>query len=985
MKNTLTLMIILFLTTLIIISQDRYPKPFKFNYKVESNQRTNAVLDTNDLIQTKFHLGTQWYGHPRMLQALNMTVNHGTQEGSGIIANPNSDTFKMKYIWENKLADHSRAFQYEPTLHIPYSERGNFITKPNDKNRSIFGFSHILGAILPPSESENENYDRLILFKDSSYVNSVVLKDSWINNKYEYFPPAENQVPDSNSNGMKWILSINLRRLNINETYSDSTPLLTIKLPYKLLNDTNTYYIKFNKIAPTNINDSRLITYNTGNEIDTLGYYSNLRNNTENPYELNISDNLLPDSNFYNTNGRKDITLNAYFICDPIAGENPFLRNGVIGIDTLNIEVKYHGNKDIAINYIRLMTTQAESYIAGNDIETLRTIYQNVIDTSEAKGYEMYGINGRDEMTEEYFTFQRYLSYYFNFCMTTEGAGGNYFNQYNYHVQPHKVWRGALNFKNWVRSPYYYNHLYSSSNEEFRTYYRLHYPNLGYDDIGGVKRYNSEIETDIGYTNNSNTTNTLESWWKTFRYDNIDTIYYRESSTSPKVYGTDMYKLLIIFANTLGMYEIGNYRNFYRLDQFLYSDKPWWSHNYVVGNWDLHPKQVIINGIPTTKYFAGLGNCRPQTGEEVRLIQWESLIYGAKGLTYDCWNDSLDYERRNKDRTLGFLNGWDKNKFDTAPFDEMLNGNDPMFGVDFIPETDTATMIHKYMDFDSTANHLGVPKDRIYYGRKSPKIEMFKTHSWIRANDNLLMDLRLVSAFSKGFRIWRSADTARYADTIMNSFVKLDNRMIIFDPNDSNKTLVSDLGIKTRPIDRIYNGEPYFEPYDSSFFDITLHRLQNDSTLTSNSIFIGLLNRRTDPLIYYDTTGMQPEDKYMRFLSTAEFQDSCTNNPTWWNQWWWRRLGTRELSVPLNLPNIAYGDGAYLQAKEIGLDKMDSLGVWFDEPYYHRIDTIIPNNGVIISKHLPGQGKIIELQKKTLFDDTCNICDVVNDFELINF
>lgn len=433
------------------------------------------------------------------------------------------------------------------------------------------------------------------------------------------------------------------------------------------------------------------------------------------------------------------------------------------------------------------------------------------------------------------------------------------------------------------------------------------------------------------------------------------------------------------------MYEIGNYRNFYRLDQFLYSDKPWWSHNYVVGNWDLHPKQVIINGIPTTKYFAGLGNCRPQTGEEVRLIQWESLIYGAKGLTYDCWNDSLDYERRNKDRTLGFLNGWDKNKFDTAPFDEMLNGNDPMFGVDFIPETDTATMIHKYMDFDSTANHLGVPKDRIYYGRKSPKIEMFKTHSWIRANDNLLMDLRLVSAFSKGFRIWRSADTARYADTIMNKFVKLDDRMIIFDPNDSNKTIVSDFGIKTRPIDRIYNGEPYYEPYDSSFFDITLHRFKNDSSLTSNSMFIGFLNRRTDPLIYYDTTGMQPEDKYMRFLSTAEFQDSCTNNPTWWNQWWWRRLGSRELVIPLNLPNIAYGDGAYLQAKEIGLEKMDSLGVWFDEPYYHRIDTIIPNNGVLISKHLPGQGKIIEVKKENLFDDTCNICDVVNDFELINF
>jgi hypothetical protein len=167
-------------------SQDDYPKPFKFDYRVNGVLKTNEPFKREYIKQTKFHLGTQWYGHPIILKSLKMDFNEGTQSDADII--PNTDpNYKMYYIFESKSFDNDRVFQFEPTLYIPLSDTGKLVTKPNDKNHSIWGFSEIKGTRLPPDSSNNENYDRLILKKNSSDTNSVVLENSWLRNKYEYF------------------------------------------------------------------------------------------------------------------------------------------------------------------------------------------------------------------------------------------------------------------------------------------------------------------------------------------------------------------------------------------------------------------------------------------------------------------------------------------------------------------------------------------------------------------------------------------------------------------------------------------------------------------------------------------------------------------------------------------------------------------------------------------------------------------------------
>lgn len=78
-------------------------------------------------------------------------------------------------------------------------------------------------------------------------------------------------------------------------------------------------------------------------------------------------------------------------------------------------------------------------------------------------------------------------------------------------------------------------------------------------------------------------------------------------------------------------------------------------------------------------------------------------------------------------------------------------------------------------------------------------------------------------------------------------------------------------------------------------------------------------------------------------------------------------------SGPLDYLGIDNNGLISITAKELGVDNYDNLGIWYSEPYYHRIDTIIPIDGAIVSKHLPGQGKMIEC-KKNFFKKIDKVC-----------
>ncbi|MCX6148775.1 MAG: hypothetical protein NTW25_16200 [Candidatus Kapabacteria bacterium] len=275
----------------------------------------------------------------------------------------------------------------------------------------------------------------------------------------------------------------------------------------------------------------------------------------------------------------------------------------------------------------------------------------------------------------------------------------------------------------------------------------------------------------------------------------------------------------------------------------------------------------------------------------------------------------------------------------------------------------------------STSNVLGVPKNRIYYGRKSPKIEMYKAHSFIKQPDveNILFKLQIVSAMGKGYRLWHNWDIANYgSNDPMKRILNFDTVHIIYDAIDTNKSLCSKY-IRTRPIGRMKDGQAFYEPWDSSFFDLTLHKYNNQNLDTT--FVIGLQNRRTDPLIMADFSSYNQ----MYFSPSAEFEKSVIKgdsiypyttdtsltrvwkDSTWWRNKYWKKLGCREITIPFNF-KLQSDTNKYclLHVKE--LFDTSSFAVSFRNVTNTKlIDTVIGQDSPLAINFQPGEGKFLEV------------------------
>jgi len=261
---------------------------------------------------------------------------------------------------------------------------------------------------------------------------------------------------------------------------------------------------------------------------------------------------------------------------------------------------------------------------------------------------------------------------------------------------------------------------------------------------------------------------------------------------------------------------------------------------------------------------------------------------------------------------------------------------------------------------------LGLDNNLLYIGRKSVRTSLYKIHKWVRANDGTLMKLRLQSWMGKGFRKWNAQADEIQADTLLKEYILINS-------------------IKTRPINRvdIYN-RPYYEQHfrlDSGFYDITLLKDASENAPT-NVVYLGVQNRRTDPLIY-DAVG-----DTMKFTPTAEFDQHVLSADTavshYWQSLWWRRQGAREINIPINCDPY-YVDGYYIFAKELGVDDtaFKNQNFWLNDKYHHWIDTVIKPREWLISRHLPGEGKLIKMDIHNLAEaedttiyaiDTCTGC-----------
>jgi len=280
------------LYSLTLLSQDKEPSDWQFKWGYSNSPR---VFVTDSFQQNSVYTGFQWNGTKPMNEAL---FNNIRAAGSYIYGTGNEEN-PLYLVHQPSWVDgvyympgyyYAPFMQYEPTLPLTSSNVGE-ILRPADPSNPVFGFLYRRGTIL--NDSTNENYSRLILYKDDlqSYgSDSIVLKNIWpqpnFNTKNFLNFISEGQT--DNYLGKKWYLTINLRRLNPEiETIVDDSIALSLQIPYTLGNgiiDT----IKFNKL-PINHRDSvELLNY-----FENRGY-SQLLEEVTPTKELRITRRMIP-------------------------------------------------------------------------------------------------------------------------------------------------------------------------------------------------------------------------------------------------------------------------------------------------------------------------------------------------------------------------------------------------------------------------------------------------------------------------------------------------------------------------------------------------------------------------------------------------------------------------------------------------------------------------------------------------------------------
>ncbi|MBE2189807.1 MAG: hypothetical protein IAE98_10095 [Candidatus Kapabacteria bacterium] len=411
--KTLIILSALLLVTINLSAQDSEPSPLHFSYIANGQNYTNQALNKEHFQQNNFIISTQWEGHSRMLQALKFNMNHGNRPRNewgntlGRVSSfPNiaDSGYSMKYIWSGQQHE-CRGFQYCPTLFIPENRRGEFIYQAADDRRSVFGFSYIRDSAQVINNPSSTIYK---LYTDSTdYIDSVVLGKTWINDKF-YFFSGNSSAGQDTMNGRRWLFSINLRRLNINESANDDDVVLSIKLPYHWKVDSVTNvndYINFSFPPKTTLNDTVRLKY-----LEDRGFALKMTDLPVMGNTIYILNSMLPDSTFFANTGRQDITINAEFICNNPNFNNPPLKihDKELGIQNIDIEVTYHGNRDIGINYCRIATPAGYNFVTGKSDSLIQAFYQAHIDSIQSHNYEIFGFYGRDEFPEHYYMEQRY-------------------------------------------------------------------------------------------------------------------------------------------------------------------------------------------------------------------------------------------------------------------------------------------------------------------------------------------------------------------------------------------------------------------------------------------------------------------------------------------------------------------------------------------------------------------------------------------------
>jgi len=801
--------------------------------KIE-NYTDTTVFDRN-WNNTHFIKGWNWGNPGRWLdEALGMNYYHddyakqrfGSSWDDNQYSITDSNLFvrnhrKLAYLpglvggYDAQTLFNAQVIILNPTINV--DSTNNFIPRAYDSSGSVFGFYFKRKVrILDSSQHSNSNYHFALLDKDSVLVGSdTVLKNAWNPNALHYlnYWKKGEFLTQPVYNGAELYLTVNLKSRDTITTSFLNDTILKIRIPYTL-NDASTGFIKFDSVATDSVSSIR--------NVDTIynedrGRYKLLHpTDAPKPTEFCITGQMLKFSNANPADS--SLTLSAFFFCDgqTTIGRNQYLfAEGTYltpFINKMDVEVIYYGKINLGIKYIKIECPRAQKIFRGFYDDTLRMEMDTLksLIRGNNNGVRVHRIYGDDEVFPRGWAAMRY----FNMCLDTIAALetftwaswglGVHLNlpaQLLYATGFKEFYNGStLCFDNDRSAPF----IKFGLDTNMAKYFNLRCGRQGFTHQAyppGSRYFSDTLESEYETWLNGPDKTTLP-YSNTSYYDSI----WCETCTHWN-----------FFFSTQNYLEFQLYNSFYKYLPLIYNKKPWWANIWLMGaaNYDSSISSFTFTGQ------------RAHTGEETRLFINNSLILGAKGLIY--WYKNSIGDIYGDGQLFGFQ---DDTISHNLRGDNLLKSDS--LGGDFVNVVNDPNNLHRYFSPDGYKwDSLGINQNRIYLGLKTTRTEVSKIHKWIDKVEDKLLSLRLIAWLGKGYVKLYSQDSEIGVNDIITKFIDT-SRINLFTKKIWNPTT------NTIQYQR--------ENWDSSFFDLTLLRNKNDDTLTS-VFYVGVVNRRTDPLI----------------------------------------------------------------------------------------------------------------------------------------
>ncbi len=988
-------------------------QPALWGYTININYNDSTVFAHS---WDKFMLGWQWTTsipsviNKRLYTNVQPAAFHGWLQESFAACPVNQP---MNWNWTSRISYNGWAassLEWHPAAPV-YDTLELFQPIPNDTIGAIFGFRNKPYGRLQ-LQSTQPNFMHIILEDSTSYTYPVLAfskpmyKNSirLVRNNNDTTIQSGTNLADSLTkgayiNGNRWYVSAHLKRSTNNYNQVDNDTVLTIKVTwYKYPNELNQVFasaFKFDSLP----NQSSIVTYSRGKMDKNLVSVTGdtvfaIRRNMIPQYSTN------PDSAY--------VTLSAFFKCfdhrDSInLSKNPFFAqsNGFRwnenehDIDSIDIQVKYHGKCDIALDWIRLETPFARAMYRGtmdsmfaawfsDDLRGFKTEQQQI--QNQNKFVRILNIQAIDEVDAypRYWRYHKYLSTLFDNRLITESGGG--YPPYKHIVKQQAYWIGlgshfSAGFKNPIKPRSFYTVLPSDTADN--------------NNHGIVKKF--WLDRDNGWYNPFN--DSLNYTRNLTCYECTDNGFgFPDSVSGHSIHPPNPLIWSNNWWNALCAFEGGPYYVASKYTDLIYGSKPWYDYvpthcGYTYG---LQRNQNPNNTSQYDTLPMVTANI-PYWGESLRFNLWYVMLLGCKGFLYDGYSYAETYSTQQmKDSSA--LSGF--RTFDnrgvgatTTIFQGSLLKSSPSYSkvIGGFPDTvGTATLLdyksgpdyyttktdslnpsgyHQFFSNHFATPYVGTTKyidtvyktfymknsipsnvtPSVYFGMLTDRYIMMKMHDFVKHNETELLNMELLAYSGKGFN---------YTHSCRNNDTTLYKK--IFDMTWG--------GVKTKEIGSSQNEEWAVK---STFVDVMLHK---SKSLNIDSVcYVGIVNRRLNPLRDLVTNGTLPpttpiKDRF-EFLSTISF-DSLVQSGTIGK---YSQVDAREITIPFN---YRHPD---TKTRLLHIQELTS------DSTVKGIDTVICQSCTLSAKYLPGEGKLFRVtivKPLDRFADRGSL-DFVNQHKLI--